>query len=76
MSIKLDRKMVWNYFNSPDSILPHIIAACHEMNLTVVAEGVENSNMAEVLKMLGCDYFQGYHYSRPISESEFIKRYC
>lgn len=76
MSIKLDRKMVWNYFNSPDSILPHIIAACHEMNLTVVAEGVENSNMAEVLKMLGCDYFQGYHYSRPIPASEFIKRYC
>jgi EAL domain-containing protein (putative c-di-GMP-specific phosphodiesterase class I) len=76
MSIKLDRKMVWNYFKSPDSILPHIIAACHEMNLTVVAEGVEDSYMAETLRMLGCDYFQGYYYSRPIPAAEFLENYC
>lgn len=76
MSIKLDRKMVWNYFKSPDSILPHIIAACHEMNLTVVAEGIENSYMAETLRMLGCDYFQGYYYSRPIPAADFLENYC
>jgi len=76
MSIKLDRKMVWNYFKSPDSILPHIIAACHEMNLTVVAEGIENSHMAETLRMLGCDYFQGYYYSRPVLAAEFLENYC
>jgi EAL domain-containing protein (putative c-di-GMP-specific phosphodiesterase class I) len=37
----------------------------------VVAEGVETSQEASILKTLNCDYAQGYLYSRPLPASDF-----
>lgn len=76
ISVKLDRNTVWDYISKPDPILPHVITAFHEMGISVVAEGVEDENMIRVLRGLGVDYFQGYYYSRPIPEEEFLDRYC
>ena len=39
----------------------------------VVVEGVETKEQAELLRNYGCDFFQGYYYSKPISEEEFVK---
>ena len=42
------------------------------MNLSITAEGIETREMAEILKGIGCDYLQGYYFSRPVPMSEFL----
>ena len=43
----------------------------HNLGLTVVAEGVENAKVWELLRELDCDEAQGYHMGRPMPASEF-----
>ena len=38
-----------------------------------MVEGVETKEEAELLRNYGCDFFQGYYYSKPIPEEEFVK---
>mgnify|MGYP003574948672 FL=1 len=49
------------------------INLAHELELQVVAEGVEDQETLEMLRSLGCDYAQGYHISRPITSDAFIE---
>ena len=41
------------------------------MRLKTVAEGVETADQVAALKVLGCDYIQGYYYSKPLPGPEF-----
>ncbi len=50
-------------------IVRALIDLGHALNLTVVAEGIETPEQAEVLEMLGCDIGQGWLFGRPISAS-------
>lgn len=43
-----------------------------ELNLKIVAEGVETKEMVEMLTDNGVDYLQGYYYSKPLSEKDYI----
>ncbi len=43
------------------------------LNLQVVVEGVENEEHQDKLTEMGCDYLQGYYFSKPVPESEFIQ---
>lgn len=43
------------------------------LGVHIVAEGVETDEMAKKLEEYKVDYLQGYNYSRPICESDFIK---
>ena len=44
-----------------------------EMNVGIVAEGVESENQKDELIRMGVQYLQGYYFSRPISEMEFLQ---
>ena len=44
-----------------------------EMNMEIVVEGVESREMAQKLTQLGCDYLQGYYFSRPLPVDELLK---
>ena len=44
-----------------------IVSLAHHLNLNVVAEGVEEALQAEQLRMQGCEFGQGYYFSRPIT---------
>jgi EAL domain-containing protein (putative c-di-GMP-specific phosphodiesterase class I) len=46
-----------------------------ELGMTAIAEGVETQEEVDYLKKIGCDVFQGFHFSRPISVEEFERRY-
>ena len=46
----------------------------YSMNMELVAEGVENKEQAEKLENMGCDFFQGYLYSRPICKEDFYMK--
>ena len=39
----------------------------------IVAEGVETEEQMKLLSELGCDYLQGYYFSKPVPENEFLK---
>ncbi|MBP0965819.1 MAG: EAL domain-containing protein [Oscillospiraceae bacterium] len=71
--LKLDRKLVASIGKSEKSVilLKHIIAMAHDMNMTVVAEGVETEEQAAALKSIGCDVAQGFLYSHPLSIDRF-----
>ncbi len=50
-----------------------IIAMAHSLGLKVVAEGVENPQQLEFLKLHGCDEVQGYLISRPVEAAELVR---
>lgn len=72
--IKLDKSMVWSAIENEKArkVLKHTIKMMKDMNLHIVAEGVETQEQVDMLTELGCDYFQGYHYSRPIDGEKFL----
>jgi diguanylate cyclase (GGDEF)-like protein len=45
--------------------LRHTIRLCHDLGMTVTAEGIETAAQEEVLRDLDCDYGQGFHYAAP-----------
>ena len=51
-------------------IVAAVINLAHALDLSVVAEGVETEHQLELLRHLGCDYAQGYLFSRPVPASE------
>ena len=83
--IKIDRSFVMNMLDDPRdrSIVKAAIDLAHNLDLHVVAEGIEQQGMQDSLTDMGCDYGQGYHIARPmpedalkqwLSESHWVKR--
>lgn len=56
-------------------ILTRIIKMGKNLGMKIVTEGVETEANVKFLSENGCDYLQGYYYSRPISVSDFEERY-
>ena len=48
------------------------IDLAHNLGLGVVAEGVENAAVLELLRALACDEAQGYHIARPLPVDDFL----
>jgi EAL domain-containing protein (putative c-di-GMP-specific phosphodiesterase class I) len=73
--LKIDRTFINDVTSSNDdaSIVSAIVSLGHTLNLKVIAEGVETPEQLEFLQMLGCDQYQGYHYSRPMPAAEFAE---
>jgi diguanylate cyclase (GGDEF)-like protein len=71
--IKIDRAFISEAMSRPDdaSIVRAIVSLAHNLRLKVVAEGVESTEQLEFLKTLGCDQYQGYHYSAAVPASQF-----
>ena len=71
--IKIDQSFVRNLENDPDDIAlcEAIIVMAHKLGLKVIAEGVETGQQRDLLTTYGCDYAQGYLYSRPVPSEEF-----
>lgn len=71
--LKIDRSFLLGVPGEKDSmaIVRAVIAMAHEMNLKVVAEGVENTAQLEYLRAHKCDEYQGYLCSRPVPAEQF-----
>ena len=67
-ALKFDREFVSDMLdNEQDAIIVRsIIALTHNLNLKVIAEGVEDQSTLHMLKKMGCDIAQGYHISKPM----------
>lgn len=73
-SVKMDKSMVWTSMESDTVriLLEQSISMFKMLDKKVVAEGVETREQIEMLKKFGCDYFQGYYYSKPLKKEEYI----
>lgn len=70
--LKLDKRMAQKRnIQQNQTILNFVFGLAQCIGLTTVAEGVENEEMVEKLKKLGCDMVQGYFYAKPLPEQEF-----
>lgn len=76
-TIKIDKSFISDlaYNEEGRLITKAIIALGHSLNLTVVAEGIENQSQEAFLKAAQCDEVQGYFYSKPLRASEFYDWY-
>ena len=66
--IKIDRSLVRDVANSAQdaAIVRAVVELGHSLDLTVVAEGVEDESTLDALRSLGCDVAQGYFLARPM----------
>jgi EAL domain-containing protein (putative c-di-GMP-specific phosphodiesterase class I) len=71
--IKIDKSIVWSYFRGENRYLKGIIQSFKEEGFHVLAEGVETEEMRDGLAEMGCDYEQGFLFSRPLPEDEFLE---
>ena len=74
--IKLDMGFIQKIGSNKknDNIVISLIELAHRLEMRVVAEGVETEEQAEFLRANGCDYIQGYYFSKPLPEDEFVKK--
>lgn len=72
--LKIDKSFIDEIPDSAEdrTLVKGIIDMVHALGIEVVAEGVENHEMAALLQNMNCDLVQGYHYCRPIADKEFI----
>ena len=72
--IKIDKSFVMKMDRDKDDavIVGSTIQMAHSLGLKVVAEGVENERIWCELLALGCDYGQGYFFSRPVPADAFF----
>jgi len=73
--IKIDQTFVRNMQNDANDLVlcEAIIVMAHKLGIKVVAEGIETQEQRDLLTAMGCDYGQGYLFSRPISAEAFTK---
>ncbi|WP_241264486.1 EAL domain-containing protein [Marinobacter daepoensis] len=73
-TLKIDKSFVQDVLKESEdaSLIRAIINMAHSLGLKVVAEGVEEEAQTHFLKAEHCDYSQGYFYSRPLPEQDFI----
>ena len=71
--VKIDRSFIGETFNSKNyDIVKAIVDLAHSLGLDVVAEGIENEEQLQILRGLGCEYGQGYFFSRPLDEAKVL----
>lgn len=74
--LKLDKGLIDYIGNETgNTILHHTIVMANDLNLKVVAEGVENEQQLDFLEDMGCDSIQGYYFSKPLPETQFDQLY-
>lgn len=70
--IKLDMSLIRQASNSENfNVLRFAIQLADGMRLKTVAEGVETAEQVAALRVLGCDYIQGYYFSRPLPREDY-----
>jgi len=78
-TIKVDRTFVQGAAqgsNESLAIINAVVAMAKSMHMTTTAEGVEDADEAELIRNLGCDKIQGFHFGRPMSNEEAIRLFA
>jgi EAL domain-containing protein (putative c-di-GMP-specific phosphodiesterase class I) len=73
--LKIDQSFIREITTKKENIpiVTAIIALANNLGLSTIAEGVETNEQLDILKMLNCDLYQGYLFSKPVPQDEFKK---
>ena len=73
--LKLDRELLEGIEYNQDTqlLINNLVKTCHNLNIKVVAEGIETKAALEKINIANCDYVQGFYYSAAVSKSEIEK---
>ncbi len=74
-TLKIDRVFVSAMARSEKSnqIVRSLVNLSHDLGMDVVAEGIESAREAEIMRQYSTGYGQGFYFSRPVTETEFVK---
>jgi EAL domain-containing protein (putative c-di-GMP-specific phosphodiesterase class I) len=74
-TLKIDRSFIVSMATDSDSLtlVSTIVGLAHSFGLTVVAEGVDSDEQAQMLRAMKCDYLQGYLFGKPVPADEIAK---
>ncbi len=74
-SLKIDQSFIRQMLEKKEdlAIVKGILGLAKEFQRTVVAEGVETGEQAKILQEMGCQFGQGYYFSKPLAEEDFLK---
>lgn len=73
--VKFDRGMINAYFDNGKAkyVMDAAMHMIHGMELKIVSEGVETKQQYQIMQELGISYIQGYYFSKPLPEADFLK---
>lgn len=72
--IKLDKSFVDEQANPKMwCVLENTVKMIKDMDMEIVVEGVETADMADKFSAINCDFIQGYYFSKPIPENDFVE---
>ena len=73
--VKFDYTFTQRYFNNDKmrNIIENAVGLIHDLGLSIVSEGVETEEQLEAMKRLGVEYIQGYYFSKPLPQEEFVE---
>jgi len=73
--LKIDKSFVMNMTNDENDaiIVRSTTDLAHNMELDVVAEGIENHEVSDIIKVLGCNYGQGYFIAKPMKSESLLE---
>lgn len=73
--VKFDRDMIQAYFHSDKAkyVMDAAMHMIHGMKLKIVSEGIETEEQYRTMEELGISYIQGYYFSKPLPEKEFLE---
>ncbi|MGN0665420.1 MAG: EAL domain-containing protein [Huintestinicola sp.] len=72
--VKIDKSILWPAMKDAEAfvILKHTVQMLKALDKKIVVEGVETQEMCDTLREMGCDFLQGYLYSKPVPGDEFV----
>ncbi len=72
---KIDKSLLWGAFENPKAMitLDSTIKLAKNLGLKIVVEGVETKEHFNKMVELGCEYLQGYYFSKPIEKEKFMQ---
>lgn len=72
--VKVDKSLLWNADTRDGDVLLHkVMEILRSMNIQMLQEGVETKEQLDKVTGLGCDLIQGYYFSKPVPEEEFVE---
>ncbi len=73
--VKIDKSLLWAASDNEKAYLTleQTVSLVKTLKMKLVCEGVETEEQVSMLRYLGCDYFQGYYFSRPVCDRDFLK---
>ena len=73
-TIKIDKSLVWASETNPKAttLLNTTISMIDKLEMNSLAEGIETEKQKQELIKMGCDYLQGYYFSKPLPQNEIM----